>query len=123
MTPQMEAEIEAEVEAEMEEVFKVEEEEEILSILMTREEMEAIVCDTEPEYKQMIKDAMGEHADDMNFDLDRFCRIQLVWYTAMALSIKQYIEETNLRATIVLDASGSMAYAGDKAATFAGQKV
>ena len=30
--------------------------------------------------------------------------------------IKQYIEETNLRATLLLDASGSMAYAGDKAA-------
>ena len=30
--------------------------------------------------------------------------------------IKQYIEETNLRATLLLDASGSMAYAGEKAA-------
>ncbi len=29
--------------------------------------------------------------------------------------IKQYIEETNLRATILLDASGSMSYVGDKA--------
>lgn len=30
--------------------------------------------------------------------------------------IKQYIEETNMRATLLLDASGSMAYAGDAAA-------
>ena len=30
--------------------------------------------------------------------------------------IKQYIEETNMRATLLLDASGSMAYAGDTAA-------
>ncbi len=30
--------------------------------------------------------------------------------------IKQYIEETNMRATLLLDASGSMAYAGDVAA-------
>jgi uncharacterized protein (DUF58 family) len=30
--------------------------------------------------------------------------------------IKQYIEETNLRATLLLDASGSMAYRGDLAA-------
>ncbi len=30
--------------------------------------------------------------------------------------IKQYIEETNLRATLLLDASGSMAYAGEQAA-------
>lgn len=30
--------------------------------------------------------------------------------------IKQYIEETNLRATLLLDASGSMAYAGEAAA-------
>jgi uncharacterized protein (DUF58 family) len=29
--------------------------------------------------------------------------------------IKQYLEETSLRATILLDASGSMTYAGDKA--------
>jgi uncharacterized protein (DUF58 family) len=37
--------------------------------------------------------------------------------------IKQYIEETNLRATIVLDASGSMNYRGEAASTVAGQKV
>jgi uncharacterized protein (DUF58 family) len=37
--------------------------------------------------------------------------------------IKQYIEETNLRATIVLDCSGSMKYRGDLAATVAGRKV
>ena len=30
--------------------------------------------------------------------------------------IKQYIEETNLRATLLLDASGSMSYAGEQAA-------
>jgi uncharacterized protein (DUF58 family) len=37
--------------------------------------------------------------------------------------IKQYIEETNLRATIVLDASGSMNYRGDAASSVAGSKV
>lgn len=36
--------------------------------------------------------------------------------------IKQYIEETNLRATIVLDCSGSMAYTGTLAAPVAGKK-
>ncbi len=35
--------------------------------------------------------------------------------------IKQYIEETNMRATLLLDASGSMAYAGDQAAPRNGQ--
>ncbi len=35
--------------------------------------------------------------------------------------IKQYIEETNLRALILLDASGSMKYAGDLAAKHNGQ--
>jgi uncharacterized protein (DUF58 family) len=34
--------------------------------------------------------------------------------------IKQYIEESNLRATILLDASGSMAYGGARAATRGG---
>ena len=37
--------------------------------------------------------------------------------------IKQYMEETNLRATIVLDASGSMAYTGDKAAPRKGKRL
>jgi uncharacterized protein (DUF58 family) len=37
--------------------------------------------------------------------------------------IKQYIEETNLRATILLDASGSMAYAGAAAASHAGVRL
>jgi uncharacterized protein (DUF58 family) len=37
--------------------------------------------------------------------------------------IKQYIEETNLRATILLDASGSMAYRGDSAAKHQGKPL
>ncbi|MFT5465262.1 MAG: hypothetical protein ACI8UO_000350 [Verrucomicrobiales bacterium] len=37
--------------------------------------------------------------------------------------IKQYIEETNLRATIIVDASGSMNYVGDEAAEFEGKKL
>jgi uncharacterized protein (DUF58 family) len=37
--------------------------------------------------------------------------------------IKQYIEETNLRATILLDASGSMGYRGEQAAELDGRKL
>ena len=37
--------------------------------------------------------------------------------------IKQYVEETNLRATIVLDASGSMAYRGGEASKVNGRRV
>jgi len=37
--------------------------------------------------------------------------------------IKQYIEETNLRATVVLDASGSMKYVGDEATQFEGRRL
>jgi uncharacterized protein (DUF58 family) len=37
--------------------------------------------------------------------------------------IKQYIEETNLRATILLDASGSMKYRGTRASTANGQML
>ena len=37
--------------------------------------------------------------------------------------IKQYVEETNLRATILVDASGSMAYGGDAAALVEGRRV
>ncbi len=37
--------------------------------------------------------------------------------------IKQYIEETNLRATILLDASGSMAYRGELAAPHNGRPL
>ena len=36
-------------------------------------------------------------------------------------TIRQYIEETNLRATVLLDASGSMAYRGDMAAPVNGE--
>ena len=37
--------------------------------------------------------------------------------------VKQYIEETNLRGTILLDASGSMAYAGRQSARHAGRRL
>ncbi len=36
--------------------------------------------------------------------------------------IKQYIEETNMRATILVDASGSMGYAGEKATSLGGKE-
>jgi len=37
--------------------------------------------------------------------------------------VKQYTEETNLRATIVLDASGSMAYTGEQAMAMDGHRL
>lgn len=37
--------------------------------------------------------------------------------------IKQYIEETNLRATLIVDASGSMKYTGATATRFAGKQL
>ena len=37
--------------------------------------------------------------------------------------VKQYVEETNLRATIVVDCSGSMAYRGELAASVGGNQV
>ncbi len=37
--------------------------------------------------------------------------------------IRQYVEETNLRCTVVLDASGSMAYAGEEAAPIRGRRA
>ncbi|MCY2932494.1 MAG: DUF58 domain-containing protein, partial [Planctomycetota bacterium] len=37
--------------------------------------------------------------------------------------IKQYIEETNLRAVILLDASGSMAYTGTRSARHEGEAL
>ncbi|MDF1741573.1 MAG: DUF58 domain-containing protein [Verrucomicrobiales bacterium] len=36
--------------------------------------------------------------------------------------IKQYIEETNMRATILVDASGSMGYKGDKSTSLGGKE-
>ena len=39
------------------------------------------------------------------------------------LYIRQYEEETNLRATILLDCSGSMAYTGDAATVFDGRRL
>jgi uncharacterized protein (DUF58 family) len=37
--------------------------------------------------------------------------------------VKQYVDETNLRATIVVDASGSMGYAGEQAEVVAGRRM
>lgn len=37
--------------------------------------------------------------------------------------VKQFVEETNLRATLALDVSGSMAYCGEQAATLGGQPL
>ncbi|MCB1245089.1 MAG: DUF58 domain-containing protein [Verrucomicrobiales bacterium] len=37
--------------------------------------------------------------------------------------IKQYIEETNMRVTLVVDASGSMSYTGESAATLGGKAL
>jgi uncharacterized protein (DUF58 family) len=37
--------------------------------------------------------------------------------------VKQYVEESNLRATVLLDASGSMAYTGERASRRAGRRL
>ncbi len=57
------------------------------------------------------------HGDDIR-DLD-----WRVFAKSNRYYIKQYIEETNLRATIVLDASGSMNYRGESASSVAGKPV
>ena len=55
--------------------------------------------------------------DDLR-DLD-WC----VWGKTDRYYIKQYVEETNLRATVLLDASGSMRYAGENASIVNGRRV
>ncbi len=106
ITPEAQAEIDAEVEAEVAAALEVEEEEkEEPSLIMTRDELESITCNAEPEYKSMLRDAIAEHAGDINFDLDRFCRIQIAWDIAMAKSAKAYIED-NPETTLVVIAGG-----------------
>ncbi len=39
------------------------------------------------------------------------------------LYVKEFVEETNMRATILVDASGSMAYTGDAAAALGGKRL
>ena len=46
-----------------------------------------------------------------------------VWGRSDRYYIKQFIEESNLRATILLDASGSMGYTGERAAQRRGRRL
>lgn len=66
------------------------------------------------EFAQHREYTPGDDLHDLDWRVfarsDRYC-------------IKQYIEETNLRCTILLDASGSMAYRGEQAALHRGRPL
>ena len=63
------------------------------------------------EHRAYVK---GDNTRDLDWRVfarnDRYC-------------IKQYVEETNLRTTILLDASGSMGYGGDGSCQISGSRV
>lgn len=68
------------------------------------EGLAGIECDVDPEYEELIRDAMGEHKD-LEDSYKRFCETQMVWDMAMARSIVRYLKDNPGRIMVVLTGS------------------
>jgi uncharacterized iron-regulated protein len=75
---------------------------------LTPEQMQEIgfvSCRIGPEYEQFIRRAMGVHAHG-DFDFQHFCEAQLVWDSAMARRISEYLDEHPQATVVVLAGNG-----------------
>jgi uncharacterized iron-regulated protein len=78
---------------------------------LTPEQMQEIgfvTCRIDPAYEKFIRRTMGAHGHH-DFDFQHFCEAQLVWDTAMAKRLRQYLDE-NQRATVVVLAGSGHAW-------------
>ena len=64
-----------------------------------------VTCRVDPEYMAFIRRALAMHGHG-GLDFTRFCEAQLVWDTAMALSLLHYLERNPKSMVVVLAGSG-----------------
>jgi uncharacterized iron-regulated protein len=75
---------------------------------LTPEQMQEIgfvTCRVDPAYEQFIRRTLGAHGH-LDFDFQHFCEAQLVWDTAMATRLGQYLDEHPQATVVVLAGSG-----------------
>jgi len=68
-------------------------------------ELPPIRCEVDAPYEDFIRRAMGMHAPQGRAFLN-FCEAQLVWDTAMAVNLVQFLEENPEHAVVVVAGSG-----------------
>ena len=64
-----------------------------------------VTCRVDPEYMAFIRRSLAMHGHG-GLDFTRFCEAQLVWDTAMALSLLHYLEKNPKSTVVVLAGSG-----------------
>jgi uncharacterized iron-regulated protein len=64
-----------------------------------------VTCRVDPEYMAFIRRSLAMHGHG-GLDFARFCEAQLVWDTAMALSLLHYLEKKPKSTVVVLAGSG-----------------
>jgi uncharacterized iron-regulated protein len=64
-----------------------------------------VTCRVDPEYMAFIRRSLAMHGHG-GLDFTRFCEAQLVWDTAMALSLLHYLEKKPKSTVVVLAGSG-----------------
>jgi uncharacterized iron-regulated protein len=75
---------------------------------LTPEQMQEIgfvTCRVDPDYEQFIRRTLSAHGHH-DFDFQHFCEAQLVWDTAMAQRLGQYLDEHPQATVVVLAGSG-----------------
>jgi uncharacterized iron-regulated protein len=63
-----------------------------------------IECKVDSTYEEFIKDALGEHAEEMSFK--NFCEAQMVWDNAMAHNAIEYLDANPGSRLVILAGSG-----------------
>jgi uncharacterized iron-regulated protein len=78
---------------------------------LTPEQLEMVPgvrCDVDPEYEAYIRRSLGVHAHG-NMDFRNFCEAQMVWDTAMAHNLVNYVQ-ANPEKTVVVVAGSAHAW-------------
>jgi uncharacterized iron-regulated protein len=70
-----------------------------------RGDLPMVTCRVDPEYLAFIRRSLAIHGHG-GMDFTRFCEAQLVWDTAMAWSLLQYLEKNPASTVVVLAGSG-----------------
>jgi uncharacterized iron-regulated protein len=70
------------------------------------QEIGFVSCRIDPAYEQFIRRTMGAVHGHHEFDFQHFCEAQLVWDTAMAQRLQQYLDENPRKTVVVLAGSG-----------------
>lgn len=70
----------------------------------------AVIDDSDPVYRERLREVFLQHGKSIGRDFDRFVQVQLLWDESMAQRVADYLTENPARQLVVLAGSGHLMY-------------